>query len=108
MGERTADSGRAVAGAVRRAEWHECGAAWLSRSNGCGSEGRMRIPVNLASEPFRRDRPMIVASSVVGVLLSVLLVVLVYLAMAERDRAAEARAAIDKMQRQMDGFAREE
>ena len=68
----------------------------------------MRIPVNLASDPFRRDRPMIVASTVMGVLLTVMLGVLVYLAIAERDRAAEARATIDRMQRQMDGINREE
>lgn len=68
----------------------------------------MRIPVNLASEPFRRDRPMIAASSVLAVLLTVLLGFLVYLAAAERDRAAEARATMDRMQRQMEGFAREE
>jgi type IV pilus assembly protein PilN len=68
----------------------------------------MRIPVNLASEPFRRDRPMIVASSVVGVLLTVLLGMLVYLAMSERDRASEARATLERMQRQMDSVAQEE
>ena len=68
----------------------------------------MRTPVNLASEPFRRDRPMIVASSVVGVLLTGLLGMLIYLAIGERDRAAEARTAIGHMQRQMDGIAREE
>ena len=68
----------------------------------------MRIPVNLASDPFRRDRPMIVASTLMGVLLTVMLGVLVYLAIAERDRAAEARATIDRMQRQMDGINREE
>lgn len=68
----------------------------------------MRIPVNLASEPFRRDRPMIVASAVLGVLLTALLGGLVYLAIAERDRAAAARATIDGMQRQMDALSREE
>jgi hypothetical protein len=68
----------------------------------------MRISVNLASEPFRRDRPMIVASTVVGALLTIMLAVLAYLAIAERDRAAEARAALDRIQRQMDGLAREE
>ena len=29
----------------------------------------MRIPVNLAREPFRRDRPLLVASALTGVLL---------------------------------------
>ena len=29
----------------------------------------MKIPINLASEPFRRDRAMLVASAAVGILL---------------------------------------
>ena len=33
----------------------------------------MRFPVNLASEPFRRDRPMVVGTAVVSVLLLMLL-----------------------------------
>jgi type IV pilus assembly protein PilN len=68
----------------------------------------MKHPVNLASEPFRRDRPLIVASSVVAVLLTGLFAILVYLAIGERDRAAEARTEIERMQRQMDTIAREE
>ena len=30
----------------------------------------MKIPINLASQPFRRDRPVLVASALVGALLS--------------------------------------
>ena len=33
----------------------------------------MRIPVNLLSEPFRRDRPMLVASTACAVILAGLL-----------------------------------
>ena len=65
-------------------------------------------PINLASEPFRRDRSLIASSSIVAVLLTALLGILIYLAIGERDRAAEARAEIDRMQRQMDGIVREE
>ena len=36
----------------------------------------MRIPINLASQPFRRDRAVLVASTALGVLLIVLLVFL--------------------------------
>jgi type IV pilus assembly protein PilN len=68
----------------------------------------MKIQVNLASEPFRRDRPMIVASTVVGVLLTGLLAMLIYLAIAERDRAAEARAEMSRVQAQVATVAREE
>lgn len=68
----------------------------------------MRIAVNLASDPFRRDRPMIVASTVVAVLLSFLFVMLVVLAMRERDRAAEARETLGRMERQMQVLERED
>jgi type IV pilus assembly protein PilN len=68
----------------------------------------MRVPVNLASDPFRRDRPMIVASTAVGLLLTGLLAMLIYLAIGERDRAAEARAAMAQIQHQFDGLSREE
>ncbi len=68
----------------------------------------MRIQVNLASEPFRRDRPIVVASTAVGVLMVITLFVFTYLAIAERDRAAEARAQMDRMQRQLETLSREE
>ena len=68
----------------------------------------MRLPVNLASEPFRRDRPMIVASSVVAVLLTVVLGMLVWLAVGERNRAAEARSTIAGMERQLQQLQQEE
>ena len=68
----------------------------------------MKIHINLASEPFRRDRPMIVASVAVGAMLSVLFGVLIYLALAERDRAAEARETIARMQNQLAQMSREE
>ena len=68
----------------------------------------MRIAVNLASEPFRRDRPMIVASSAVAVLLTAVLGMLLWLAVAERYRSAEARAALASMQRQLQQLQQEE
>ena len=61
----------------------------------------MRIPINLASEPFRRDRPMLVASGICAVLLCGLLGVLVFLILGERDRAKESREAVDKLQQQL-------
>jgi type IV pilus assembly protein PilN len=59
----------------------------------------MRIPVNLSSEPFRRDRPLVAASVVVGVVLAGLLAVLVSLAILERGRAAETRQDITRLQK---------
>jgi type IV pilus assembly protein PilN len=57
----------------------------------------MRIQINLASEPFRRDRPMLVASTACGVILLALLGVLVFLIVSERDRQTETRAAVAKL-----------
>ena len=68
----------------------------------------MRIPVNLASEPFRRDRPMIVASSVVAAMLTLVLGMLIWLAIAERDRAAEARSEIAAIEQQLALLQKEE
>ncbi|HYP13663.1 MAG TPA: hypothetical protein VEQ63_07050 [Bryobacteraceae bacterium] len=68
----------------------------------------MRLPINLASEPFRRDRSMVVASAAVGVLLFGLLVMLVVLSASERSRAAESRDAIARVQKQKQVMAQEQ
>ena len=68
----------------------------------------MRVPVNLASEPFRHDRPLIIASAAVGVLLAFSFVVLVWLAIAERDRAAEARNNMAQASQQLEALNREQ
>src|SRR5688500_714317 len=67
----------------------------------------MRIAINLASEPFRRDRPLIAGSVAVGVLLVGLLGMLSYLALAERARASEARTAIRSTEAQLSALATE-
>ena len=61
----------------------------------------MRFPVNLASEPFRRDRPMIVGTAAVSVLLVILLGIFISLAISERNRAKEARGLIAKVDAQL-------
>lgn len=67
----------------------------------------MRVAINLASEPFRRDRPLIAGSIAVGVMLVGLLGMLIYLAAGERARAAEAREAIAKTETQLKIMQRE-
>jgi type IV pilus assembly protein PilN len=57
----------------------------------------MRIPINLSSEPFRRDRPLIVASAVCSVLLAGLLSVVVFLIVADRNRLGESRGDLDRL-----------
>ncbi len=68
----------------------------------------MRIPINLSSEPFRRDRPILVASGVCAVLLTVLLGVLIYLIVAERGRQKETRASIERLNNQLRNITAEQ
>jgi type IV pilus assembly protein PilN len=65
----------------------------------------MRVPINLASEPFRRDRAMVVASSVCAVLLTILLGGLTYLVIAERHRAASTRVAVARLSNEVRSMA---
>jgi type IV pilus assembly protein PilN len=68
----------------------------------------MRIPINLATEPFRRDRPILIASSVCAVALLALLGVLVYLIMGERRDARDSRVAVAKLNGQLRGINSEQ
>ncbi len=57
----------------------------------------MRIPVNLSSEPFRRDRPILIASGACALLLAGLLGVLIYLVMSERAQVGDTRVSVDRL-----------
>jgi hypothetical protein len=61
----------------------------------------MRIPVNLASEPFRKDRPMIAASLALSGVLLLLLGAQLFLIFNERGRAAENRESVGKLNAQL-------
>jgi hypothetical protein len=61
----------------------------------------MRIPINLASEPFRRDRPMLVGSAVCTVLLAGLLALQIFLIRGSRDEARDARTGVAQLTRQL-------
>jgi len=61
----------------------------------------MRVKINLASEPFRKDRPILFASTVVGLALAGLLAMLVSLAFFERGEAAQTRVAIGELEREL-------
>ena len=56
----------------------------------------LRVPINLASEPFRRDRPLLVGSVALAVILSLLLIYQVVTIVSERHQAADIRIAIDR------------
>jgi len=57
----------------------------------------MKIPINLASQPFRRDRAMLVASIAVSLLLVATLGVLISLAIADRKQLASVRAEVSRI-----------
>lgn len=56
------------------------------------SPPRVHLPLNLATEPFRRDRPILAASAATAVLMLALLAVLVMLILEQRELAADSRA----------------
>lgn len=61
----------------------------------------MRVPINLASEPFRKDRPVLVASVAGSIALGILLIVLVSSVVSARRRAASLRDTVDRLSRQV-------
>jgi len=57
-----------------------------------------RVPINLASDPFRRDRAMLVVSIALAVVLFTALAGQVFLVFEERARAREARETADRVE----------
>jgi Tfp pilus assembly protein PilN len=68
----------------------------------------MKIAINLASQPFRRDRAMIVGSLAVSGLLVVTLVLLTQLALQDRRQQADVRADVNRLERQIKAVAVEQ
>jgi type IV pilus assembly protein PilN len=67
-----------------------------------------RVAINLASQPFRRDRPILVASATVGLMLVGLLALLISLALAEHRQMADTRREVAGLERQLQSLAREQ
>jgi type IV pilus assembly protein PilN len=65
----------------------------------------MKIPINLASQPFRRDRAMFLASVGVSLLLVATLVGLLDLARADRAERAELSREVDRLQARVNAAA---
>ena len=61
----------------------------------------MKIPINLASQPFRRDRAMLAASIAVSLMLVGTLGALISLIMADRALLADVRSDVDGLNRQI-------
>lgn len=68
----------------------------------------MRVPINLSSEPFRRDRPMLVASGACAVALAALLGVLIFLIVSGRSQVRETRQAVDRLNAQLRSITAEQ
>jgi type IV pilus assembly protein PilN len=68
----------------------------------------MRIPINLAREPFRRDRPMLVGSAVAAVLLLVTLGVLTGLAITQQNQKRDTQAMLNRTNRQLAAITNEQ
>ncbi len=60
----------------------------------------MRIPINLAREPFRRDRPILIGSAVLALLLTASFIFLISLAVKDRRETRETRQALNRVNRQ--------
>ncbi len=54
----------------------------------------MRFPLNLATQPFRRDRPILIASALVAALLAVSLAVLASLALSDRREIQDTKRVL--------------
>ncbi len=61
----------------------------------------MKIPINLASQPFRRDRAMVVASMTVAAALLVTLGILAMLALSDRQQLSGLRSEIARLDKQI-------
>lgn len=66
------------------------------------------LHINLSSDPFRRDRPILVASVAVGVAMAISLAVLAMLAVGQRNQARNARAAVEGVQAQLAALTAEQ
>jgi len=69
---------------------------------------RVLLPLNLASEPFRRDRPILVASALTAALMLGVLALLVALIFQQRELAADSRAQMAALDAQLRTAAAEQ
>jgi len=68
----------------------------------------MRVNINLASEPFRQRRPLLVVSAAAAAVLGAMLVLLVYLGFEQRARLAEARQTAARLEVEARALAAEQ
>lgn len=68
----------------------------------------MRVPINLATEPFRRDRPVVVLSIAGCVILTIALVALIVAALNERNQMSSTRMELSRLNKQLDTLTTEQ
>ena len=66
--------------------------------------GGMRIPINLAREPFRRDRPILIGSAFAAILLLATLALLISLALTERRETRDTQAMLARVNRRLNSI----
>jgi type IV pilus assembly protein PilN len=68
----------------------------------------MRIPVNLAREPFRRDRPILIGAALAALLLIGTLGVLVSLSTTERGETRDTQAMLNRVNQRLATIRKEQ
>jgi hypothetical protein len=68
----------------------------------------IQVPINLATEPFRRDRPMLVAFAALSLLLALGLAFEVKTIISERQQGAEIHVIINRLNAQLGGISKEQ
>jgi len=68
----------------------------------------IQVPINLATEPFRRDRPLLVASAALSVLLAFSLAFEVKTILSERQQGAEIHDIINRLNTKLRGITTEQ
>ncbi len=68
----------------------------------------MRLSINLATQPFRRDRPVVAAAAAISVALTALLAVLILVAVSDRAQLRDSHAVLARLEARARKLAAEE
>jgi hypothetical protein len=72
------------------------------------TEMAIQVPINLATEPFRRDRPALVATAALGVLLAIFLGFEATTIISQRQQGKEIHVTINRLNNQLRGITAEQ
>lgn len=68
----------------------------------------IQVPINLATEPFRRDRPVLVATAALALLLTIFLGFEVKTIVSQRQEGGAIHVTIDRLNTQLRGIANQQ